>query len=889
MNSEIAFEYLSGKRTFDTESAYAAALKCAEDGIVLLENNGVLPLDKTEKFAFFGRMQKHYLMLGTGSGGRVDAPFVTNIFDSLVSLGFIPDKEVEAFYDGFVEKNPYDLGNGWSHPASQKEPLISEDLAASASERCTTALFVLTRTAGEDRDLGSGRGEFMLTETEVEDLKILRKYFKKLVVMVNACGVIDFSEIVSVDPDGLLMLWTGGMMGGLAAARVLTGEAEPSGRLPDTVARERSDYPAYGNFGAPGRNIYKEDIYVGYRYFSTFAPEKVIYPFGYGLSYTSFEMRFVSAVREEGVTTLVSEVTNTGSRPGRTVLQCYVRAPQGVLGKPERALCGFKKTGVILPGASETVTLTFGDKCVSSFDDTDPHGDGRNWIMERGRYEFFLGSDSVSALPVWSFDLEEDEYTEYCESALAPVEPFDRLVNNNGVPAYRPVNLRLEKEDYIPEELERPSRTDITFDEVADGKATPEDFVAQLSDEELICLVRAEGMSSPKVTPGTAAAFVGVTEKLRSRGLPILCCTDGPSGIRMVSDAQCVAYPGATCLAATWDTEAVEKAYEYCGAELATYRVDILLGPGTNIHRDPLCGRNFEYFSEDPLLSGKFAAAVCRGLDNSGVSGAVKHFMANNQETDRHGADSVISERAIREIYGRPFEICVNESGVRSVMTSYNPVNGRWAASNYDLTIGLLRMNYGFDGFVMTDWWANVSGDDGKACKTNLAAMVHAGNDIYMVCPDSAAREDNLASALAEGSLARGELQRSAIDLCAFALESLSYRAERAGFGRRDLKAECDGAEPKAALEAVDGKCVYNSASAGKAIIKVAFVSYTPELTQTSVKLNVNTKNTAGFIIGGTSGNTVYDHREISLVKGDNEFVFTSENPDARALSVEIY
>ncbi len=890
MDPNVSYEYLTGKRAYRAEDAQKAALRAAEEGIVLLKNeNGALPLAKGEKNAFFGGMQKRYMLLGTGSGGRVSPPFTTNIFDSLKTLGICPDGEVEAFYDAFVAENPYDPGNGWTHPASQKEPVLEEGFVASAASRCETALFVLTRTAGEDRDLKPERGEYMLSETELETLKLLRKHFKKLVVLLNVSGIIDCSEILSVSPDSLLLLWTGGMMGGLAAARVLAGRVSPCGKLPDTLARSRADYPAYGNWGAAGRNIYKEDIYVGYRYFSTFAPETVLFPFGFGLSYTRFSVECLNAVYENGEVRLEVKVRNAGDAPGREVVQCYVEAPQGLLGKPARVLAAFAKTPLLAPGGECLLRLDFGDAVFASFDDTDPNGNGRNWVLEAGEYTVYCGSDVQSAKEVLRFRIDGDEVCEYGESALAPVTPFEKLVNDHGKKAYRPVCLRLEADEYIPEELPRPARSGITFDEAADGAATLEDFVAQLSDEELITIVRAEGMSSPKVTPGTAAAFVGTTARLRARGLPVLCCTDGPSGLRMVSDAKCTAYPSATCLASTWDTALVEEAYELCGAELATYCVDILLGPGTNIHRDPLCGRNFEYFSEDPLLSGKMAAAVCRGLDNSGVSGAVKHFMANNQETDRHGADSVISERAIREIYSKPFAICVAESGVRSVMTSYNPVNGRWAASNYDLTVRLLRNAFGFDGFVMTDWWARVSNDDGTPGTTNLAAMVHAGNDIYMVCPDALTREDNLASSLAEGCLARAELQRAAFNLCAFALRSLSYRALRGGHGMRDLRAECEGRTPVSVCETSGSAAVLDSPNARRAVVKINYVSGTPALTQTNIDVILNDKNAGSLLVGGTGGKTECDYREISLSAGENRFAFRSESSEAKVLSLEIY
>ncbi len=889
MNTKSAFDYLTGKLKVDEQAAYSSALRGAEEGIVLLENkNRALPLKPDETVAFFGRMQKCYLMLGTGSGGRVVPKETTNIFDSLAEKGVLLDKEVEAFYDEYVENNPYDAEGGWCHPASQKEPKLDETFVASAAERNNTALVVITRTAGEDRDLVAVKGGYYLTDIEADNLRLLRAHFNKVVVVLNCCGVIDMSEIVCTDPDALVMLWQGGMLGGIAAANVLTGAVNPSGKLPDTVAVSREDYPAYENFGKPSRNCYCEDIYVGYRYFNTFAPEKILYPFGYGLSYSEFGIFFIDVHRNEGITHIRAVVSNLGSVAGKEVVQCYVTAPCGKLGKPIKTLVAFEKTPLLAPGESCTVSLKFSDYSISSYDDSGVTGNRYCWVLEAGEYTVSLGNNINDCAEACSFAFDETVVTKQCESALAPVYPFERLVNKNGVKVYEPAPLRVSREEPIPETIPQIEKDGKTLADVADGNITLRDFVARLSDEDLICMVRAEGMSSPKVTPGTAAAFVGVTPSLRALGLPALCCTDGPSGIRMESDFKCVAYPAATCLAATFNPSLVGEIYVLCGNELASYNVDILLGPGTNIHRDPLCGRNFEYFSEDPLLAGKMAAAVCQGLDDAGVSGAVKHFLANNQELDRHGVDAVLSERAVREIYAKPFEICVKESNIRSVMTSYNPVNGRWAASNYDLTVRLLRNDFGFDGFVMTDWWAKVSGEDGKASVTNLKGMVHAMNDIYMVSPDAMTREDNLPASLADGSLSRGELQACAMNLLRFTLESLSYMAFRSGYGMRDLKGECENKTPFASCEVKDNTAKI-VAKACKAILRVGFVSDTPVLTQTSIALNVNTKNASGFIVGGTEGKIFTDYREIALVEGENEFVFTSETSLAKAVSIELF
>ncbi len=890
MNTASAFEYLSGVKRFEVEAAREIALRGAEEGIVLLENKKcALPLKKDESVAFFGRMQKHYLILGTGSGGRVHAMEKHNIFDSLKENGVKLDSEVEAFYDAFVAENPFDKGQGWYYPDSQVEPLLEEGFVKAASERNEHALVVISRSAGESKDLSGGRGGYYLSENELANLKLIRTHFNRVTLLLNVCNIIDCQEINSLSPDAIVMLWTGGMMGAVAAANVLVGKVNPSGRLPDTIAKSREAYPTAKNFGDPKRNYYCEDIFVGYRYFNTFANEEIEYPFGYGLSYTEFEHFFIDIHRNEGKTVIRAVVSNVGTVAGSEVLQCYVIAPQSRLGKPKKVLAAFQKTPMLQAGESCTVSLEFSDYSISSYDDSGVSGNRYCYILERGEYVVELGGNCRDCVEAISFTVNEDIITKSVVSALAPVLPFDRMVNNFGVKTFEPAPLRINKSEPIPEEITPIPKDGMTLDDVYDGKITVEELVARFSDDDLIHCVRAEGMSSPKVTPGTAAAFVGITPSLKALGLPTLCCTDGPSGIRIIGEGVYVAYPAATCLAASWDLDLVREMYRLCGNELASYNVDILLGPGTNIHRDPLCGRNFEYFSEDPLLSGKMAAAICNGLNDAGVSGAVKHFMANSQELERHDNDSVLSERAIREIYARPFEICVNESNIRSVMTSYNLVNGTWAASNYDLTVRLLRNDFGFDGFVMTDWWAKVSEPDGSGSTTNLRGMVHAENDIYMVCPDAVLREDNLASALADGTLTRGELQKCCVNLVNFALISLSYMAQRNGYGKRDLKAETDSKAPFATLDVVDGRAVYESSRVKKAILRVSFASETETLVQTNVSLNVSTKNAGGFIVGGTDGKTVCDYREIGLVGGENEFVFRSESPLCKAVLIELF
>ncbi len=315
--------------------------------------------------------------------------------------------------------------------------------------------------------------------------------------------------------------------------------------------------------------------------------------------------------------------------------------------------------------------------------------------------------------------------------------------------------------------------------DVWSGEISMDEFISQMTDDDLSCIIRGEGMGSSLVTPGTAAAFGGVSESLIKRlGIPSVCCSDGPSGMRLDCGVKAFSLPNGTMLGSTFNTELVEELYSYMGLEMITNKVDCLLGPGMNIHRHPLNGRNFEYFSEDPYLTGKMGMAVIRGLKKSGVSGTAKHFCANNQEHKRRASDSVVSERALREIYLKGFEMLVKDGYVDSIMTSYGSVNGLWTAGNYDLNTTILRNQWGFKGIVMTDWWADINERGKKPDKRNFAAMARSQNDIYMVCPDgsSNATGDNTLDSLYNGSLTRSELQRNAANICSMVLNTQAMK-----------------------------------------------------------------------------------------------------------------
>lgn len=693
---------------YNHQDGIKAALAAAREGNVLLINrNAALPLSYREKVAYFGRGQNHYLICGTGSG--ITKPFYySNIIDYLPDLGIDLDEKVISFYKQFETESPYEgTMQDWAPPTSQKEPLLSEDFVASAASRVNTAIVQINRVSGEGRDVEPGRGEFMLSETELNNLRLLRKNFAKLVIITNISGLMDFGEITDIKPDALLLAWCGGIEGARAVAETLVGAINPSGHLTDTIAKSLEDYPVHQVDA--GQNEYSEGLFIGYRHFESNSPDKVLFPFGYGLSYTRFEIE----KKCRG-----AKVTNVGKVAGKCVVQCYVDGrPQD----PQRNLVAFAKTPLLEPGESTLISLFNDPQSLAVFDP-----ETRQTVIKKGTYTFYVGENVRDAEPAGTFTQNKD------------------LVVRKG----------------FAEDIPQSEPCDTT-----------------LSKEEMIKLVRAEGMDSDRVTPGTASVWGGIAD------IPEVSSVDGPTGVRLAGNRSdksvypcVVAYPTATANASTWNPWIVEECFKECAKELKSFGVDVLLGPGLNIHRYPLCGRNFEYFSEDPLVTGKMAAAVCRGLDKGGATGVLKHYLANNQEFNRLGSTSVVSERVLREIYAKGFEIAIEESPVQAVMTCYNRVNGHWGSCNRPWIQGFLRNELGFDGIVMTDWWAHTDREDGidvaqppeeirgyrddvnKLIKeggfmpplglqgsfTNLKEMLHAGGDLYMVTSDCKNHEDNL-------------------------------------------------------------------------------------------------------------------------------------------------
>ena len=782
------------ERILDWNKYLDTAAKMVSEGIVMLKNeNNALPLDTDKEVAVFGRIQFHYYKSGTGSGGMVNVTKVVNILDGLIDNGVKVNEKLLDTYRKWDKENPFDLGEGWGgEPWSQKEMPLDEGLVKETAKSCETAIVIIGRTAGEEQDNRLEAGSYLLSDDEIAMLTVVRENFKKVVLLLNVGNIIDMTDINRIAPDAVLYVWQGGMTGGKGTADVLTGKVSPSGKLPDTIAYKASDYPSDANFGREeNRDIYAEDIYVGYRYFETFAKEKVLYPFGFGLSYTAFEIKTEKAEITEGAVKLSVSVKNIGSYKGEEVIEVYCEAPQGRLGKAARVLCGFEKTRELVPQEEQVFEIAVDIAKLASYDDSGVTGNKSCYVLEAGEYKFYVGSDVRSAEYACSFEQGEDLVTERLTQSLAPVESFERIkpvceggafsIGREAVPVSE-VDESARRLEKLPKEIAYTGDKGIKLWDVKNGKNTMDEFIAQLSDYDLSCIIRGEGMGSPRVTAGTASAFGGVSENLNGFGIPAGCCSDGPSGMRLDCGTKAFSLPNGTMIASSFNKELTSELFTFMGLEMAANKVDCLLGPGMNIHRHPLNGRNFEYFSEDPFLTGKMAAAELKGMAGAGVTGTIKHFCANNRETNRHFIDSVVSERALREIYLKGFEIAVKEGGASSVMTTYGRVNGLWTAGNFDLNTVILREEWGFKGFTMTDWWANINVRGKEPDKTDLAAMARAQNDVYMVCPDGEKNDDNTLVALENGGIERCELQRNAANICGFLLHTNALkRAEGIG------------------------------------------------------------------------------------------------------------
>ena len=692
-------------------------------------------------------------------------------------------------------------------------------------------------------------------------------------------------------------------------ADVLTGKVCACGKLTDTIAQSIEDYPSTENFGDPFKNYYKEDIYVGYRYFETFAKDKVLYPFGYGLSYTSFGIKAEILKNSEEELTVAAEVVNTGAVKGKEVVQVYAKVPQGKLGNPARRLIGFAKTGELKPGEKEEVVIVIPKYDLTSYDDSGVTGHKSCYVLEEGTYEISVGSDVRSAESAGCYE-EKFRVVEKLQEACAPVEKFSRMkavlmpdgsyqAVTEEVPV-RTVDPQERRKQNLPETLAYTGDKGYKLVDVLDGKVSMENFVAQISEEDLIAMFRGEGMCSPKVTPGTAAAFGGVTESMKALGIPVGCCADGPSGIRMDCGTKAFSLPNGTALGCTFNTELVGDLYEMTGKELRLNKIDSLLGPGMNIHRNPLNGRNFEYISEDPLLTGRICAAQVKAMAKSGIGSTIKHFCGNNQEVGRSTSDSVISERCLREIYLKGFEMAVREGGARSVMTTYGSVNGLWTAGSYDLCTTILRKEWGFEGIVMTDWWAKSNYEGHQAEVQVKAPMVAAQNDIYMVVSDAKANpeKDDVEEMLHAGKLTLGELQRNGANILGFLLKSPSILLLTDRICAEELEVmntkEADDvdagdliaitSDPETQEMVVDGSLLHPAKGntdilavtndyMGEFTVKFVLRSELGELAQLPISVFMDNIHKMTVSVQGTNGKWVEESRPFDMSFGHNHYI----------------
>lgn len=895
----------------DLEKYAALARQAVAEGCVLLENEGqALPLRDGERVAVFGRMAFHYYKSGLGSGGLVNTRYVVGILDALKECeGVHLDEKLMGIYEDWIMENPYDEGQGWGRvPWCQKEMDVTEEMLDCA-RRDDVSLVVIGRTAGEDQDNNAKAGSYCLTETEENMIRRVCEVSERTVVVLNVGNIIDMSWVEKYRPQAVLYVWQGGQEGGNGVADVLTGKVCACGKLTDTIAADIKDYPSTENFGDPFKNYYKEDIYVGYRYFETFARDKVLYPFGYGLSYTTFEMK-AEVLKNTGDEITVSvTVSNTGEVRGKEVAQVYVKVPQGKLGNPARKLIGFAKTKELAPGEQEEICIVIQKYDMASYDDSGVTGHKSCYVLEEGCYEVFVGSDVRSAVSVGCYE-EEFRVIEELEEAYAPVEKFQRMkavllpdgtyqAVTEEVPV-RTVDPQKRRANEMSETLDYTGDKGYKLVDVLDKKVSMEEFIAQISEEDLIAIFRGEGMCSPKVTAGTAAAFGGVTDGLTALGIPVGCCSDGPSGIRMDCGTKAFSLPNGTSFGCTFNVELVGALYEMTGKELLLNKIDSLLGPGMNIHRNPLNGRNFEYISEDPILTGRICAAQVKAMAKSGIGSTIKHFCGNNQEVGRSTSDSVISERALREIYLKGFEIAVKEGGARSVMTTYGSVNGLWTAGSYDLCTTILRKEWGFDGIVMTDWWAKSNYEGHQAEAPVKAPMVAAQNDIYMVVSDAKANPENddVEEMLHAGKITLGELQRNAANILGFLLKSpsiliLADRICEEELEAMNTKEEDDvdaGSLVSIESDSVTQKIVIDGAllhpAKGKADViavtnefmgdftmKFTLKSDLGELAQLPVSVFLDNIHKMTVSVQGTNGKWVEESRILNMGFGHNHYI----------------
>lgn len=764
---------VDGRKVTGSPEHAELSRRAAGEGMVLLKNEGgTLPLKRGARVALFGKATVEYIKGGGGSGD-VFCAYTHNIYDGFklkedegkVSV-FKPTAE---FYKEYVKEagkhiptraqieKIWDRVNAMSF-CKEKDDIIydtfasmhvaeahmPDELIAEAAKNADIAIITLSRFSAEGVDRKAIPGDYYLSDTEKSLIDRVTAAFPNTVIVLNSGAVVDCEYFAENEKVGAIIFgWQGGLEGGTATADIICGDVNPSGRLADTIPVSYDAYQNAQEFLTGFEHLdYFDDIYVGYRYFETVpgAAEKVRYPFGFGLSYTDFEFSGAFCGESDGKIVAAVTVRNVGKVPGKEVVELYYSAPQGKLGKPARELAAFKKTKLLSPGESESLALSFDISDMASFDDLGKIKKSA-FVLEKGAYSFHLGA-SVRATEKlkYEFVLNDDIIIKESKSLCRPTKLEKRLLSDGSfesLPTGEPVRSRGTHAEI---EAKAPAET-VKFDEVGET-ITLDEFIKQFTVDELIDFVGGH-QNQPGVC--NTGAFGG----MKRLNVPPLPTADGPAGLRLNASTgvPTTAWPCATLLACTWNTELIEEIGVAGGAELRENNLGVWLAPAMNIHRNPLCGRNFEYFSEDPLLAGKCCAADVRGIQSQKIAASVKHFACNNRESNRFECDSRVSERALREIYLRGFEICVREADPWTIMSSYNLINGSHTSVSYELLTELLRNEWGFKGAVTTDWGVH----------SNHSDEVLAGNDIKM----GDGEPEELKAAFESGKITRADLEVS--------------------------------------------------------------------------------------------------------------------------------
>ncbi len=767
---------------------------------VLLKSNGAFPLEAPCALALYGSGARRTIKGGTGSG-EVNSRYYVTAEEGLEAAGFTITSK--SWLDRYGEL----------YPEARKR--FVRELKRSALKRGTLAIldcmgavmpepeyelpldaggdaavYVLSRISGEGSDRRPVPGDILLTETEKRDILKLNETYKSFLLVLNVGGVVDLSPVAEV--GNILLLSQLGVETGSILSDLILGKAVPSGKLTTTWSAWE-DYQTIGEFGDRYDTRYREGVYVGYRYFDAVG-KKALFPFGFGLSYTRFALEAGAASEENGIVSLGAAVRNTGERRGKEVAQLYVSAPQGRLDKPYQALAAFGKTDELQPGESGELTLSFDLRELASYDAA-----RAAWILEPGDYVLRLGVSASDTKAVAVVRLDGEVTVRQVKNCLGLPDFSD----------WKPER----REERIPAELPVLPVSAASFETETVNYELNEEIdppVKTLSDEEL-CLLSIgafERKGSASVIGEAArnvAGAAGETVTIKEKGIPGMVMADGPAGLRLsrrytrdekgvhavdggmpesvmelmpapaafamrlldgkgrvkgeILEQNCSAIPIGTAIAQSWNLSFAERCGDVVGDEMERFGVRLWLAPALNIHRDIRCGRNFEYFSEDPLISGSFAAAITRGVQkHPGCATTIKHFAANNQETNRYGNNSLVSERAMREIYLRGFEIAVKESQPHALMSSYNLLNGVHTSERRDLIMDILRAEFGYEGIVMTDWIIGAMyGRKNKYPAPNAARTAAAGGDLTM--PGGMGDFKAMMKGLKDGAVSRRQLE----------------------------------------------------------------------------------------------------------------------------------